>query len=78
VAVKSDSYTREDYLMVIFDSPSLGRKVKGRLQRKEIVFIIVQVKQENLALQRKGRGDKSYYKFDPPSIIGIPRVDNYS
>jgi hypothetical protein len=78
VAVKSNSYTREDYLMVIFDSPSLGRKVKGQLQRKEIVFIIVQVKQENLALQRKGRGDKSYYKFDPPSIIGIPRVDNYS
>lgn len=78
MAVKSDSYTREDYLMEIFDSPSLGRKVKGQLQRREIVFIIVQVKQGNLALQRKGRGDKSYYKFDPPSIIGIPRVDNYS
>jgi hypothetical protein len=78
VVVKSDSYTREDYLMEIFDSPSLGRKVKGQLQRREIVFIIVQVKQGNLALQRKGRSDKSYYKFDPPIIIGIPRVDNYS
>lgn len=66
MAIRSDSYAKEDYLMIIYGSTSLGRKVIGHLQRMKIAFII---DQENLTLQERKRttiaNTKSY-----PILLG--------